>query len=260
MRESELNNWDKNAPSRDHYGFRRLILALSETGKIFGLHSGDGRVLFSSLLPSLQSSSHISPPGRVKINEFLVLKSGEISKENPELLIVSHRVEKSTESTTEKGFLVKIEGLSGKEIGSYFFEFPISLVIQLPYLTKSGVQPVLLVEGTFQETSPLVHVFPETEEAVQMVQSRSTDIFFYIVEKEKGSVSGFKLGNKLQEKAVFDSLELWKFVFPKKTEKISTIAVRRADEVNFWLFFVLFLRSHFFCSFCPFFPFCPLLS
>ena len=37
----------KNQPLRDGNGFRRIILALSSSGKLSALHNGDGRVLWS---------------------------------------------------------------------------------------------------------------------------------------------------------------------------------------------------------------------
>jgi len=39
---------DNNLPYRDTNGFRKLIVVLTAPGKVFGLHSGDGRILWAS--------------------------------------------------------------------------------------------------------------------------------------------------------------------------------------------------------------------
>lgn len=43
---------DNNLPFRDTSGFRKLIVLLTSSGKAFGLHSGDGRILWTSTAPA----------------------------------------------------------------------------------------------------------------------------------------------------------------------------------------------------------------
>lgn len=51
-----LKSADKTKMSRDHNGFRKLLIALTEVGKIYALHTGDGRIVWSLLIPGFRSS------------------------------------------------------------------------------------------------------------------------------------------------------------------------------------------------------------
>jgi hypothetical protein len=48
---------DNNLPFRDTSGFRKLIVLLTDSGKVFGLHSGDGRILWTSSAPAAAAGS-----------------------------------------------------------------------------------------------------------------------------------------------------------------------------------------------------------
>lgn len=48
---------DKNLPFRDSNGFRKLIVLLTSPGKVFALHSGDGRILWASSTPATAASA-----------------------------------------------------------------------------------------------------------------------------------------------------------------------------------------------------------
>jgi outer membrane protein assembly factor BamB len=48
---------DNNLPYRDANGFRKLIVVLTAPGKLYGLHSGDGRILWASSASTAAASS-----------------------------------------------------------------------------------------------------------------------------------------------------------------------------------------------------------
>lgn len=56
---------DNNLPFRDTNGFRKLIVLLTASGKVFGLHSGDGRILWTHTLrpPRTTGSSSSASSG-----------------------------------------------------------------------------------------------------------------------------------------------------------------------------------------------------
>nr|POF08545.1 er membrane protein complex subunit 1 [Quercus suber] len=51
-----LKSTEKSKMTRDHNGFRKLLIVLTRAGKLYALHTGDGRVVWSLLLPSLRKS------------------------------------------------------------------------------------------------------------------------------------------------------------------------------------------------------------
>ena len=42
-----LNNAEKTKMTKDHNGFRKLLIVLTKAGKLLALHSGDGLILWS---------------------------------------------------------------------------------------------------------------------------------------------------------------------------------------------------------------------
>lgn len=52
---AKLNPADKSKLTRDHNGFRKLLVVLTKSGKILALHTGDGRVVWSLLISSLRA-------------------------------------------------------------------------------------------------------------------------------------------------------------------------------------------------------------
>ncbi len=57
VQESRLNQADKTKLTRDHNGFRKLLLVLTKSGKLLALHTGDGRIVWSLLIPGLHALS-----------------------------------------------------------------------------------------------------------------------------------------------------------------------------------------------------------
>lgn len=67
---------DNNLPFRDTNGFRKLIVVLTAPGKLFGLHSGDGRILWASTDAAADltsSSSDGSSDGSSSSKQYLRL-------------------------------------------------------------------------------------------------------------------------------------------------------------------------------------------
>jgi hypothetical protein len=56
VQKAKLNQADKTKLTWDHNGFRKLLLVLTKAGKISALHTGDGHVVWSLLVPSLRAS------------------------------------------------------------------------------------------------------------------------------------------------------------------------------------------------------------
>jgi hypothetical protein len=65
--ESLLFCSDNNLPFRDTNGFRKLIVLLTASGKVFGLHSGDGRILWTSTAPAAAAASSSSTKQHLRV-------------------------------------------------------------------------------------------------------------------------------------------------------------------------------------------------
>lgn len=93
---------DNNLPYRDTNGFRKLIVILTATGKVFGLHSGDGRILWThntaaAAAPSITTGSS-SSSGIAQQQYLRVWKQFHDLKHAPQLAVITPDPQKSSVS------------------------------------------------------------------------------------------------------------------------------------------------------------------
>ena len=77
------------------------------------------------------------------------------------------------------------------------------------------------------DSSLNVHVFPRTPEAVDIVSKAASSIFFFLADKEKGDVKGYRLLTEA-EKSDFHVSEMWNVNMPKSQQTITNIG----KEIN----------------------------
>ena len=53
--------------TRDHNGFRKLLIVLTKEGKLLALHSGDGYIVWSQLLHAFQKLEECQAPSVLKV-------------------------------------------------------------------------------------------------------------------------------------------------------------------------------------------------
>eukprot|EP00897_Mesotaenium_endlicherianum_P002317 jgi/Mesen1/2112/ME000151S01365 len=256
VHELRRNGPAKSALTRDHNGFRKLILVLTSSGKLLALHSGNGHVVWSLLLSSLRSP----PPGAatdVKPQPLhLVLWQDPHRRalvEAPEVLVIGRagRVESAP------GVLAWVDAHAGVELRAARLRFPILQSIQLPFLDSAERRLLLLVSADVAEKAsgdapscrpPRAHVFPSTRECLDLFLAHKSSVFFYLVNRERGTITGYTVGARVEAKGeeeglaggagapddngwVFATQEMWQVVLPPDSEVVAAAVARRFDEV-----------------------------
>lgn len=224
VQKMRVNNVAKNSPVRDHNRFRKLIVVLTRPGKVLALHTGDGRIIWSVLLKGLRTDVEPVPLKLMVSQDPHRLLGDQI----PEVIVLGKR----TDGKDDQGILVYVNGHTGDILRTANLNFAVSLSIQLPFLDNSGRRLLMLVDNA---TPPRAHIFPATEESKDLFERRSAHVFFYIVDKAEGEVRGYGItgvasGQSEVEGHTYETVELWKIVFPKELENIATTATIRADE------------------------------
>ncbi|WCJ29438.1 ER membrane protein complex subunit 1 [Euphorbia peplus] len=82
-----LKSSEKSKLTRDHNGFRKLLIVLTKSGKVFALHTGDGSVVWSLLLKSLRKSEACENPTALNVYQWQVPHHHAMD-ENPSVLVV----------------------------------------------------------------------------------------------------------------------------------------------------------------------------
>ncbi|KAH7658285.1 Quinoprotein alcohol dehydrogenase-like protein [Dioscorea alata] len=220
-----LKNSEKNKMTRDHNGFRKLVIVLTKAGKVLALHTGDGRIIWSVLLPSLRESDVCDSPIALNIYQWHVPHHHAMD-ENPSLLIVG----KCGQSSDAPGVLSVVDSYTGKELNSIMLAHSIAQVIPLPF-TDSNEQRLHLII----DRNSYGHLYPRTPDSINIFLREMSSIYWYSVDAEKSMIRGHALKGKCDldsaDEYCFSSKELWSIIFPSESEKIATIATRKMNEV-----------------------------
>lgn len=220
-----LKSSEKSKMTRDHNGFRKLLIVLTRAGKIFALHSGDGRVVWSLLLPSLRKSEACDSPIGLNLYQWQIPHHHAMDA-NPSVLVVGQ----CGRSANAPGVLSFVDAYTGKEVNSLDLVHSIGQVIPLPFRDSTEQRLHLLVDADRQ-----VHLYPKTPEAKSIFDREISNINWYSVEADNGIIKGHVIKSKGIGEAAddfcYDSGDLWSIVFPMESEKIIATVTRKPNEV-----------------------------
>ncbi|CAM6027580.1 unnamed protein product [Sphagnum balticum] len=227
VQESRLNQADKTKLTRDHNGFRKLLLVLTKSGKLLALHTGDGRIVWSLLIPGFRA-----PHGGPQVcPEKLLLWQvpHQHAEERPEVLVLG----KSCSTSDFPSVLSWVDAYKGIELHTMKLSYPVTHAFGLP-LTDSSEQRLHL----FVDDQAQAHLLPGSEESLDLFLKQKDNAYFYEVDRTKGIIEGYGIKGLVEssrqtsnEGYLFETEKLWSVVFPEETESIATVATRRPDEV-----------------------------
>ncbi|MBA0764462.1 hypothetical protein Gotri_013811, partial [Gossypium trilobum] len=219
-----LKSSEKSKMTRDHNGFRKLLIALTRAGKLFALHTGDGRIVWSHLLQSLHKSESCRQPIGLNLHQWQVPHHHALD-ENPSVLVVG----RCGPSSDALGVLSLVDSYTGKEFSSLRLVHSVAQVIPLPYTDSTEQRLHLLIDA-----DKLAHLYPKTPEAIDIFQSEFSNVYWYSIDDDNGIIKGYALKTKcsgnVADEFCFDSRELWSIVLPSESEKIITTATRNLNE------------------------------
>lgn len=220
-----LKNSERNKMTRDHNGFRKLIIVLTRAGKLLALHTGDGRVIWSLLLPSLHRSEACEHPSALNIYQWQV-PHHHAMHENPSVLVVG----RCGPSHDALGFFSVVDSYTGKEQKSLNLAHSIIQVIPLPLTDSTEQRLHLIIDANLQS-----HLYPRTRDSVNIFLREISNMYWHSIEVGKDMMRGYSLRSgcnlDVADEYCFNTKELWSIVFPSESEKISTTARRKINEV-----------------------------
>ncbi|KAL6215585.1 hypothetical protein ACLB2K_015014 [Fragaria x ananassa] len=224
IQERRLKSSEKSKLTRDHNGFRKLIIVLTKAGKLFALHTGYGQVVWSLLLPNLRKSECKFATG-LNIYQWQVPHHHAMD-ENPSILIVG----RCGQGSDAPGVLSIVDAYTGTEVNSMDLGHSISQVIPLPFTDSTEQRLHLLIDGNQH-----AYLYPRTSEAIDIFQREFSNIYWYSVETNNGIIKGHVLKSNCIQEVIdnycFESRDIWSIIFPTDSEKIITTVTRKPNEV-----------------------------
>lgn len=235
-----LKSSEKSKMTRDHNGFRKLLIVLTRAGKVLALHTGDGHVVWSVLLRNLRKSEACDHPVGINIYQWQVPHHHALD-ENPSVLVVG----RCGSSLAAPPVLSFVDAYTGVELNALSLPHTIAQVIPLPY-TDSKEQRLHLIIDVEQKA----HLYPRTPEAIEILQRVSSNVYWYSVEMDNGIIRGHALKSngigEVVDEYCFVFRDLWSVVFPSESEKIIATVTRKSNEVwcLLYLFFLIESSRH----------------
>ncbi|KAF6994173.1 hypothetical protein CFC21_010937 [Triticum aestivum] len=216
---------EKNKMTRDHNGFRKLLIVLTKAGKVVALHTGDGRIIWSNLLPSLRASKSGEMPSALRIYQWQV-PHHRVMRENPSILVVG----RSGASSVAPGVLCVLDSYSGEELNSRSFDHSVAQIIPLTLKDSSEQRLHLIVDSNSN-----AHLYPRSLDALNSFISEMSNQYFYSVDIQKNAIRGYSLQKSCDfnsdDTYCFSTKLLWSIIFPSDAERISVSEARKMNEV-----------------------------
>ncbi|ESK86134.1 duf1620 domain-containing protein [Moniliophthora roreri MCA 2997] len=229
---------------RDTFGFRQVIVMATSRGKIFGLDSSNGEILWSKLL----SRGSLTNAGVKSIKMFLVKAVGDASTgleesekanaDGPEVVLVAHRG--TGRGADEEVVLYHFNALTGENAkhptpqrgplqGQKIYS---GSVIDAYLLKSSSGKVVVVLDEAFK-----VHLYPDTPTSASIFASAapSLSVPLRMSASELGShrVVGHQFATLGQENAaVYSAFPTWSLSLPEGEDIQSIIPPTRGPVAS----------------------------
>ena len=216
----------KTNPHRDPVGLRQLIVCLTAAGKVFGLHSGDGRALWSAYLGA-------GAAGDGALRAVLPWREGGEDGTEHELLALGAV---PGGATTRAMWIRASDGaVLAEEV------LPIAATRAIPLAGEAfegsrGERPVLLVGASGE-----LHLVGVTRgdaadpiaaaDAREALASRASKVFYYESDEVSGEIRGYGLVPDAAAAVGVRRAPLWQLTLPP-SERMEAVVERTADAVH----------------------------
>ncbi|XP_029195823.2 ER membrane protein complex subunit 1-like [Acropora millepora] len=216
---TESANVEEELLTRDQFNLRKLIVLVTSSGKLFGLNSADGSIVWKYFLPSLA-------PFTQNDKQISLLYTQRTVAHFP---LTAQCVVLGKSRTSEDSLLHVFNPITGKPIGPGHLkgnQLPYKVVqsMLLPHTDAKHTKLLLLLDSALN-----VHVFPRTAEAVEIVSKAASSIFFFLADKENGALKGYMLLPEA-DRSSFPVREMWNVKMPSSQQTITNIATKNLLE------------------------------
>ncbi|XP_076848062.1 ER membrane protein complex subunit 1 isoform X2 [Brachyhypopomus gauderio] len=192
--------------SRDEFNLQKMMVMVTASGKLFGIDSKSGTILWSQYLENVQPNS---------VFKLMVQRTTAHFPHPPQCTLLIK------DKNTGLASLNVFNPIFGKKshIGVPALSRPVLQSLLLPLMDQDYAKVLLLIDDQYKVTA-----FPSTKNVLQQLQEMASSIFFYLVDSNQGRLSGFRLRKDLSTELI------WEVVVPVETQKIVGVKGKRANE------------------------------
>ncbi|XP_048033644.1 ER membrane protein complex subunit 1 isoform X1 [Megalobrama amblycephala] len=205
-RSSVKNEVTIDTLSRDEFNLQKMMVMVTASGKLFGIDSKSGTILWKQYLEDIQPNS---------IFKLIVQRTTAHFPHPPQCTLLIK------DKDTGLGSLYVFNPIFGKKshISVPALPRPVLQTLLLPVIDQDYAKVLLLIDDQYKVTA-----FPSTKNVLQQLQDTASSIFFYLVDTSQGKLSGFRLRMDLSTELI------WEVVIPTEVQKIVAVKGKRANE------------------------------
>ncbi|XP_053307883.1 ER membrane protein complex subunit 1 [Spea bombifrons] len=192
--------------ARDDFNLQKMMVMVTASGKLFGIESSSGSILWKFYLQGVQPGASF---------KLLVQRTTAHFPHPPQCTLLVK--DKETGLSTLHVFNPIFGKLS--QLTPPPLQRPILQSLLLPVMDHDYAKVLLLLDDHHKVIS-----FPSTKYVLQQLQELSSTIFFYLVDAEKGKLTGLRLHKDLSTE------EVWELVLPPDLQKITVVKGKRSNE------------------------------
>ncbi|XP_062872101.1 ER membrane protein complex subunit 1 [Trichomycterus rosablanca] len=192
--------------SRDEFNLQKMMVMVTASGKLFGIDSKSGTILWKQYLENIKPNS---------VFKLMVQRTTAHFPHPPQCTLLIK------DKDTGLGSLYVFNPIFGKKshIGVPALPRPVLQSLLLPLMDQDYSKVLLLIDDQYKVTA-----FPSTKNVLQQLQEMASSIFFYLVDSNQGRLSGFRLRKDLSTELI------WEIIIPTEVQKIVGVKGKRANE------------------------------
>ncbi|XP_056128948.1 ER membrane protein complex subunit 1 [Lampris incognitus] len=192
--------------SRDEFNLQKMMVMVTASGKLFGIDSKTGTILWRHYLDNVPSNA---------VFKLMVQRTTAHFPHPPQCTLLIK--DKDTGLATLHVF----NPIFGKKshITPPALPQPILQSLMLPLNDQDYAKVLLLIDNQYK-----VSAFPSTKNVLQQLQEMASSIFFYLIDSSQGRLSGYRLRTDLSTELI------WEVVVPTEVQRIVSVKGKRPNE------------------------------
>ncbi|XP_023697314.1 ER membrane protein complex subunit 1 [Paramormyrops kingsleyae] len=192
--------------ARDEFNLQKMMVMVTASGKLFGIDSKSGTVLWKHYLRNVQANAAF---------KLMVQRTTAHFPHPPQCTLLIK--DKETGLTSLHVF----NPIFGKKshISPPVLPRPVLQTLLLPLIDQDYSKVLLLIDSEYKVTA-----FPSTKNVLQQLQETASSIFFFLVDSSQGRLSGFRLRKDLSTELI------WEVVIAPEMQRIVAVKGKRANE------------------------------
>ncbi|XP_063001103.1 ER membrane protein complex subunit 1 [Elgaria multicarinata webbii] len=192
--------------ARDEFNLQKMIVVVTASGKLFGIESSSGTILWKQYLQDVKPGSSF---------KLMVQRTTAHFPHPPQCTLLVKDKETGMSS------LYVFNPIFGRwsQVAPPVLDRPILQSLLLPIMDQDYAKVLLLIDDEYKVT-----VFPATRNVLRQLEEMAPSVSFYLADSEQGRLMGRRLRKDLTTE------ESWEISIPADVQRIVTVKGKRANE------------------------------